>query len=255
MAGTDCVAASVSNSGDQPEPGGNPDRPGSERRFATMPQLAFALIVSVAIGLGVMPPAARSAPAWPPRDDAAKVPALRETRDALRTALRSGDWDTVRKYTHPDISLGAQGGRGRPQFLARLRARKALGPSLATLLGRGGALTARDRFAAPYTALVDPAGIPRDRAGVLLARNVPLLDAPKDGAAVVAKRSYAVVSVPEWAIGYEGEASPEGWLRVESGGVAGYVRTGQIAPVVSFVLHFRRVNGVWWLIRLDTSFE
>lgn len=220
-----------------------------------MVRLAIAVFMSAAIVGAAAPSTSQTPRAWPPRDDAARLPGLAQMRDELRKAFAAADWATVRKYTHPDIVLGALGETGRGQFIARLKSKKPLGPALSRILSRGGALTGRDRFVAPYTALVRTGSLPRDQAGVLTGGNVPVLSEPREDAATVAKRSYTVVSVPEWAIGYEGDTSPEGWLKIATGGARGYVRAGQVAPVVSFVLRFRRINGIWWLTRLDTSFE
>ena len=196
------------------------------------------------------------APSYPPRDDAVRDPGLVRIRAALIAALRRKDIAAIRKYTHPDFAQDFQKKAGRQRFLARMTNDRSLALTLATILERGGRLTSNFRFTAPYTAFMSTGAIPREQAGVLAGPNVPIFGRPNSRLAPTVRKSYLLVSVPEWAIGFDGKRSPAGWVRIVSGSVVhGYVRASNIAPVVSFVLRFRRIKGVWWLTRLDTSFE
>ena len=160
------------------------------------------------------------------------------------------------KFTHPEFTQGTQRKTGRRSFLIRMAKDRSLALKLASILVRGGKLTGKTRFAAPYTAFISPGAIPRERAGVLTGRNVPIFERPDATLAPAFRKSYLLVSVPEWAVGFDGKRSPPRWVRIVAGpAFQGYVRVSDIAPVVSFVLHFRGIKGVWWLTRLDTSFE
>jgi hypothetical protein len=217
---------------------------------------AFLLAIIITCLPFASPMAEEPGRSFPPRDDAIRDPGLVRIRGALITALRRLDIAALRKYTHPAFTQGTQQMTGRSRFLTRIAKDRKLALQLAAILERGGRLAGKTKFAAPYTAFIPTGLIPREQAGILTAPNVPFFDQPDETLAPAVRKSYLLISVPEWAIGFDGKRSPKGWVRTTSGSeVQGYVRASLVAPVVSFVLRFRRIKGVWWLTRLDTSFE
>ncbi len=192
---------------------------------------------------------------FPPIDEGARDRNFAHFRQRLIKGFATRDLAAVKKYTHPDIIVAKVGVRSRKLFLERLQAKPDLWRALLDVLKKGGRFTSKSAFRAPYTAFVrlgrrDPAS-----SGILTGRQVTIRVRPNAAAAAVAVRAHEIVSVPEWRPDFRG-TMVRGWRYIRTiDGKTGYVQTGDVDYAVTYTLDFVRINGVWWLNRLDSTFR
>lgn len=175
-----------------------------------------------------------------PVDEATQKPEFFTFRRDLIKALIARDHKAVQDIMSPDLkySFGEQTGQQGFDDEWQLTAPESrFYPMLLEILLNGGAFTG-ETFCAPYTFTSDKVSDPFTEV-ILIAKDVPMYDAPSLEASVLTRLSFEILTMQE-------NASPQGWQAVKtSEGLAGYIQTHFLRSPIDYRACFSPENGAY----------
>ena len=179
---------------------------------------------------------------WHPRDDCAAEPGALEFREKLAAAVLTQDADALAALSAKDIKLDFGGGGGIAELRKRLAAKdQFLWKALANLIPLGCDMNTEGGLTLPWYFAQD---IPVDDPYVsMIVRgvDVPLLDAPKADAKVLARLSWDVVEL---------QSDPGVFAEVKAGGKKGYVAAGKLRALIDYRLLADKQSDGWKITAL-----
>lgn len=196
-------------------------------------------------------PAQTGARKLPPRDESGRDRDLKSVVEALRAACRAKSPDRLRPLLHEVVRASPGGTGSAAQFLEAFGRTPALWQELETCFALGGTFLDRDRFAAPYVHSAFPADLQARDWLVVLGRDVPAHEVPRDTGIVAARLTHDIVRRldPE-----AGMTVPPGWVRVRPPlGVPGFVRSAQLRSPLDHRAVVEKHQAGWVLTALVTG--
>jgi hypothetical protein len=204
------------------------------------------LLIAAAAG-GAWPSAASAQRSrkLPPRDETAREPALKRVVDELVVACRAKDADKLARHLNEEVKASFGGDDTPAAFVAEFKKKPALWSELETALKLGGTFMSRTTYAAPYVYSTFPDGIDEQRHLVVLGKDVPVHEKPRDGGLIAQRLTHDIVQrlAPE-----SGVPLPRDWLRIRAGASApGYVRRDQLRSPIDYRAVIEKRGDRWLL--------
>lgn len=185
-----------------------------------------------------------------PVDEAAKDPSFFLFRARLLEAVAARDTAFVLGILTPDIlnSFGGNGGVAEFKEQWKLDGRDSeLWETLAHVLGLGGKFMGDATFHAPYISACWPEDADAFDYGAILGENVRVREKPDKNSAVLAKLTFDMIPVLEFAPDHEEES----WVKVKlQDGKVGYVSAAFVGHAVDWRAFFEKRDGQWRMTSL-----
>lgn len=209
----------------------------------------FLLLVALASLVAGQSPAG-PARKLPPVDEAAKDPSFFVFRSRLIEAVAARDTGHLLGILSPTIlnSFGGSGGIEEFKQQWKPEAKNSeLWPELARILSLGGKFAEDGSFAAPYIYATWPEDDDAFDFGAIVGGNVRVREKPDANSAVLARLSFEMVNVLEFA----SDRGPDSWAKVKlADGRTGFVSARFVGHAMDRRAIFEKQNGEWRLTAL-----
>lgn len=180
-----------------------------------------------------------------PVDEAAKDPTFFVFRSRLIEALAAHDAGYVISILSPSIRTSFGDDPGIEQFKKQWKPEdknSELWPALARVVSLGGKFMEDGAFQAPYVSACWPEDADSIDFGAIVGENVRVREKPDAASAVIAKLSFELVGVLEFAP----ERGPNSWTKIKlADGRIGYVSAQFVGHGTDLRAYFEKQNGQW----------
>ena len=185
-----------------------------------------------------------------PVDEAAKDPSFFLFRARLLEAVAAHDAGFVLSILTPDIlnNFGGNGGIAEFKEQWKLDGKDSgLWTTLAHVLGLGGKFMGDATFQAPYVSACWPEDADAFDFGAILGENVRVRDKPDKNGAVLARLTFDMIPVLEFAPDHEEDS----WVKVKlPDGRVGYISAAFVGHAVDWRAFFEKKDGQWRMTSL-----